>query len=964
MSVFQNVLTQLLHEKLQAYLTDLQHQGVLEDQVIAYLNYLAGKPEVKPDYLPVRPGDLPRPEIYNQNFAHFQELVRLYLSWLQHLGDTELNLHNFLLSQYLGIQTQIKRLAGIVSDLALFQRDAAAGVRIYGDTFTTTDKVDMTSNRDFPPAMVDLTLGAVTLPPESQIIIPQVATVKLNPLSNGVPGNNHQMGIRETHHDLSVITDGNLDTWFEYETVSTYPRSQPLVLDITISYYRESLLNRLKIYLNNLGSTSWPRLLDIQSSLDGKNFLTLKDSLQTATQQPNPLEIEPLASKNGGLLVFVFLPRRVKHLRLIFQQSGYYLIQTNNGERYRYAIGLREITAAGVVYHKIGELISKPYHFNRPVRRVMLEAEEVLWPSSEVCQIQHYISTDGETWKDIQPVRGLRAEVPKVVIFEEQPATQLFYRAVLSRQESLTAVQALSQHTVETTEYSAFPTTPPYVINLSQIPEPNSVSVCLPHAGSAGGDTRFCLGVSDGSAHQTFTIPFEVTGQETIWVNRQRWQRVEGLTTYGPEGLVYVLNPVSRIVRFGNGVNGMIPPAGFRIYLSLPPERLLLSSGEVLTTRLKHQTTGRQEDVRIFQIGKPKAVNQELLARGATIIRLTHAPVIPGSISFSGEKITAFTTQKQFIDGSTELSTVGDYSVDYQNGVIYTRLATPLNHNCYASYQYLPRQEISPMDWAFVPGRTDMLELSPGAFRSEEVSLEDLHEQAGNYKITLANTHLIAGSLRFSTNARLSHELPFIDGVNEFAGIMLQQDESIPTGVMIFTLQHVPRQDYQVIFSDTVVFAREVGTIQEVTAAGTYWINYTNGEIHTYLPTRGGQVSYYYHHNISNLEQSFSVDYANGQIHLYKPLPQYVKVSYQYAHYEAEYYIAETIPSTAYEIRPEDKQIIIHDLHLIQRLRQRFSHEDALAVTYRYAIQEPPAAGALQMITPLLQSYGLRLLFQ
>lgn len=965
LSSFQAAWRQLLTQRLEEELRQLDSGSELEEAVHAYLNYLArfsedlGRPVFRP--LPVRPGDWPEAYLYNDNFRQGQETVRLLLRWLKGLGDAELERHNYLLAQYLGLKTQVKRLAGVVADLELFQKDTAAGVRIYGDTFTTTDKVDNISRRDWPQALVDLHLGAVTLPVEGTIQLPQIASIKVNPWSNGVPGNNQQLGVTSAHNDITVIADGRLDTWYEYEAVSLTPRSQPLILDFTISFVRETLLNRLQIYLNNLGGTAWPRLQDLQTSLDGKNFASLRGEVRASSQKLDLSDLEPLATSNGGLLVLYFPPRRVRHLRLIFQQSGYFFVRTGNGERYRYAIGLREVAASGIVYQKIGELLSRPFRFSRPIRRVMLETEEVL--PAGACRIQHFLSPDGETWQELQPAAGLRADLPKVLSFEDRQVTSLVYRAVLIRDEGSEAERALSQYALDITEFLPFPTSPPYTLDLSKTPEPESVSVYLPYAGSAGLEAKFCLGTSDGAADQFFSVPFPLQGDEEVWVNKQLWRRTDSLRSSAADARVYAVDYTSQSIVFGDGVHGMIPPAGFRVYLALPPERLLVTGGEVPTASLRHAAL--PQSLKIYRVGQPKTVNQELLARGATVLRLSHQNLLPEHRPvFTGAHLEAFVAEKAFVDGSTELSAPGDYSVDYRRGIIFTKRPTPVNSNCYVSYRYVPREPLNDAEWELVPGTANVVEISPEAFHSEEAVQEDLRSQAGSLLVNLAHSHLIRGRFRFSAQTGLDKELPFIDGVSEFAGITLQQDESVPAGVVLFTLEHVPRQDYQVVFSDTVVFAREVSSLEAVNFAGAYWIDYATGEVHTYLPTNGGRVSYYYHHDLSDLERSYSVDYEKGQVHLYRPLPGLASATYQYAHYEAEYCITEPIPAAAYELRPADRQIALTDVVLINNLRQRYAAEDVVAVSYRYLVQEAAGSRALQMTTPLLQSYGLRLLFE
>lgn len=956
----------LLQQKLLQALADARISNQLEDFNQAYLNFLAQETPPATLFSPqaVRQGDWPVIDPYAANFQNSQEVIKLLFRWLKGLGDTELSLHNYLLSQYLGLKTQIQRLAGTMADLELFQRDTAGGVFLFGDNFSSADRVDTTTVRDLPTISLDRELQAVTLPPASTVNTPQPISVKLNPLSNGVSGNNQQLGIVQPCNDLLAMIDGNLGSWYEYELVSTGVVSQPLLLDFTINYAQQTLLNRLRLYLNNLGSTIWPRLQDIQVSLDGKNFVSLKDEIKDLSPAVDPFEIDPQATQNGGLLIFCFQPHLVRHLRLIIQQSGYYFIDTSAGSRYRYAIGIREVLGLGLNYQATGEFISKPYDFSRPVSRVMLDTQQAYMATSDICQLRHFLSPDrGESWQELQPVKGLSAALPKVLTFEDQDISSLTYRALLNRQDTLAAQQSLSQAASELVEYLSLPSAPPFLLNLSQTPLDNTLSLCLPYAGSTGLEAKLFLGISDGAPMQFFQASFALQGNEEVWVNKQRWQRLDNLQDAAAGDLVYAVNYATQTISFGDGVKGKIPPAGFQIFLRLPAERLLLQNSEAITCTLQYPVMQDKQNLTIYRVDAPQMVNRELLARGATLIRLGHHPLVENQLlTFSSDSLAVFGQQQTYLDGSSELSKPGDYSVDYLLGIIHTFTPTPVNSNCYLSYQYIPRLALAKTDWNFLSSTE--VELNPDAFKSQEVVGEDLSNQAGCYVVSLANASIVRGSLTFQGEGAPTQELEFIDGLLEFTGVTLQKDESVPVGEQAFTLLHVPRQDYQVLFSDTVVFAQEVSSLSQVRTPGSYYLNYDTGEVHTYLSTTGGQVNYYYHHDLNTLEGSYSVDYAAGRLHLFEPLAAHIKVSYQFCHYEAEYYIAESIPAEVYEISPADKQIRFTNLAYLRQLTERLQNDKVLAVSYSYLSQEAANTGALQMLTPILHGYTLRALFK
>jgi len=75
------------------------------------------------------------------------------------------------------------------------------------------------------------------------------------------------------------------------------------------------------------------------------------------------------------------------------------------------------------------------------------------------------------------------------------------------------------------------------------------------------------LGGSDGSANQTFTLTSTpvIDGSLVLQIDEGEgfvtWTEVEDFFGYGPNDQVYVLDPTSGVVTFGDGTNGQIPVA-------------------------------------------------------------------------------------------------------------------------------------------------------------------------------------------------------------------------------------------------------------------------------------------------------------------------------------------------------------------------------------------------------------------
>ena len=951
-------------------LANTRNNGLLEDQISLYLNFLQqdqGDLSVPLlQAMPVRKGDPFHPGPYVTNFQDGIADIQLIFQWLQSLGQSNLALYNNLMSQYLGIKDQVNRLLSGTNDLELFLLDTAGGVMSVGDNFNNTSKVDITTSRTVPIARVDTITGLVTLPLATKPAVMAIQGVQINSASNGVNGNNQQSGVTNPHNDPKMLIDGDPSTWFEYEAVANGPRNDPLILDLTITLDKIGVINQCNLQFNNFGAAAWPELDDFLVSQDGKTFLSLKDELSQEPNGVNPSVSQTIS--NTGAVSYNFLPRQTRYLRLILKQSGYYLIDTVNGQQNRYAIGLSEINLQTLAFQTSGEFISLPYQFSTAISKVMLVADNICLPAG-VCQMLHYVSPDlGNSWIPIQPNSGVSTQIPKVVNFNSQdpgaiqtpkPVTSLCYRTVLTRDESqLTNQSALVQYINHENELVRVPLSYPYKISLNYQPINDSVSLHFPCIGSRGLDRNIPLGTSDGSADQTFSIPITVPNQaEQVWINKQLWQRVADFSTSTSTSRVYAINYITNTIQFGNGVNGMIPPAAFQISLGLPREPLFFKVGDTISANLLYATAG---EFQLYQIGSLQDSDNERLARGATVYRLQNQ-FIATSLVFVGDATGVFQHEKPFLNGINELTSPGDYSVDYASGTLYSRSISPVNQNITVSYQFRPRTAVANDYWQLSNDRT--LILSPTVFQSQDSHNEDLSSQAGLYTAQLANTGVVVNSLAFSALANLTQELPFYDGVSEFNGLVFQKNESVPVGPNLFTLQHVPVQGYQVSFSDTEVFADPVDDANLVTVPGNYFIDFSTGKVSTYLPANGGVVSYYYHTDINNLEQSYSVDYRNGVLYLYAPLAIGVTTSYKYSAYEASYYIAEAIPASAYELHSTTQEVVFTDPAYINNLRKRFTTDDLLEADYQYVDQVSlNQAGVAQMFTPMLFDYHLRVI--
>jgi hypothetical protein len=74
---------------------------------------------------------------------------------------------------------------------------------------------------------------------------------------------------------------------------------------------------------------------------------------------------------------------------------------------------------------------------------------------------------------------------------------------------------------------------------------------------------------------------------------------------------------------------------------------------------------------------------------------------------------TVFKTEQTFIDGQTELGSAGDYSIDYENGLVYSFAPTREQGATFAVYSYQTRKALS---WDFVSGNPKQLTIADNSF--------------------------------------------------------------------------------------------------------------------------------------------------------------------------------------------------------------------------------------------------------
>ena len=938
-------------------------------------------------------GTVPDPDHYNRVFDTLVKDMLTVFEELKYTGDIVVSNYNRLVNEELGLETWTKRIYNKLSDLTLFSTDVVGRSTYVSDDFVNYDNVDF-EERFLQGSMcfVDTVQGLVTLPRTTAASALVVNEIKINRESNGQEGNSQQLG-SAPHDNRLEILDDNSDTWWEYERVAIGVQATPLILSLTLTLSSESIINHVRINPNNFGTSNWVEVKSIETSVDDAVYTSIRESLDIEgfgdLLTDEDFTLAPSNSKYAGQGMFTFTPRKAKYVRIIMEQAQGYWIDTTTGQRFRYAVGIRDIEISGIGYQQVGTIVSLPFSFSEEIRKVAVVAVENPVRESSLAEIEHYISVDdGGSWKQLQRLDGEDPDLPKIIninsgdadgINTTNPTDEIRHKAVLLRlSDGFEDEKAATQEElIEIYDLRQIPTGSPYQFFLSQRPVAGSLSIINPIFGSKGWTSpRLYVGTSDGTRGQEFTLDISIReDEERLFVNSQLWDRVEEFDAE----FQYVLNYNTGLVKFGESQS--VPPNNSLITLELPAERVVIEGARPHTLTLENRSDGEKNAIEIVRFETQRKAVGEIVHPNASVIHMAHPyvdDVVGVEINEPGSP--KFLVEETFVDGVTELSSPGDYSIDYTNGIIHLKGLTWASGNTTLNYTYTPIVTIAPDLYSFVDGSNHQgIEIDHDAFFSIKVEEEDTDSQQGQRAIILGHETVVRGTLSFNGNAAdlFSIEIPFVDGLSEFSDIVDVEDESVPVGSNDFNLNNLPYSTDDTIdtalpvrFSDTSVFATELDWDDPGTfplGAGEYSIDYSTGQVKTGTTTVGGTVDYKYKDptRAASLLGSYSIDYREGilYLNLSQAMPVGSSVSYEYSNYAVKYRIAKELDNTQYTVSPDDRQVTILDPMVLEDYLPTTRQAGLVKVYYKYVQQVRESIEELEpFFTPVLKGYALKIL--
>lgn len=863
----------------------------------------------KPRFEPVKlfVGNRPDPVLFNKEISDIKDDLDILFAELENIEAIVLEQFNITATNTSRLNGQLKKISSKVADYSLYARLPSRDRLFFTDSFSDFSRIDINSPLlNSPQCEINQAEGIITLPVSLESSVTLILNQRpiINANSNGVSGNNEDLTALQLNNNLEALLDNNPDTWFEYERVELQDTGVPLVLDLTLNLGSFQIVNFLRVNPNNFGTKSQVNILNIDTSSDGKIFTSIKDDIPISgylvQDEDNVFSLASSTSKFAGQGIFTFTPRVVKYIRLTFEQTTPYLINTVRGQQFRYAIGIRDIEIKRLAYQQKGELISRAYTVNSEIVKVALETSQSPLQDSELASITHQVSfDDGISWKEIRPLNNNGVlnsfnNIPEVLtlnlsvpgaITTSSPAVSVRYKAILERKDEgfTSGSTSFAENLFSTIEIHNAPRSQPWTITLKNSPVNGSILLVDPNFGSRGrSNNRYLIGTGSLSARH-FNIPWELpfdaakvfddewkltsTPAFNLFVGGEQWFLRPDLSSSGPEDKHYsytfttVNNESEVVINVGNGTNGLAPPDGAPIEIGLTAERLYTSN--LKTAKLKYPTSADKSSVRIVRTGDILPATSHL-EKGTQIHKLNSNIIISTDypIVFSDSTVFDLTKRRTFSNGMVapqgELDQAGAWSIDTSTGRAYSYL--PTNSTVQTSVSYFNRTDVELTDaqWNFVNADelNEEIEIVEDSWITKSQPAFTI--ASGINKIVLPDLALVKGTVKFNISDVLKSGItdPFIEEV-DFSGNpnvpelsnVVKTEEIIPdllssgSDILTFTLQAPVSSDtnLSVSFSNNLIFIEEQTSLAAVTTEGDWYIERNTGSDYgkVYLFTGG-----------------------------------------------------------------------------------------------------------------------------
>lgn len=399
-------------------------------------------------------------------------------------------------------------------------------------------------------------------------------------------------------------------------------------------------------------------------------------------------------------------------------------------------------------------------------------------------------------------------------------------------------------------------------------------------------------------------------------------------------------------IYFGNGKQ---PSAGSSIRVIFPEENLSI-------VKIDNQYYGKPllpydpdpNSYNLYEVSDVAKTNRKVLPINSKVIKLD--PLIePASFKVRAldeneDPISILTNEQVYFNGRKELTAEGDYSIDYENGILYLYTSIKGANRVTVSYSYYEKNNCRDhLKFDKETGLLKMLKLKAkpvtdyigkNPYQMDFGGKTYLTEATSTVQsacFQLSNTGILEGTIDASAmflNDDPIVEVPFYNGFWELKGIK-QVTGTTPTfrgadSVKSFAIENNSKvyKDGMFSFGEPDYFMSLVNSANDVTAKGEYYYDSVNGIIYFYLESTRSRIdsfnySYVIKSDTMRNVNVFSVDYENGKLYTIRSLidtgPD-AFITYKASNYLLEYVVAAPLSVISYE----NKKITLNSNDLIK----------------------------------------------
>ena len=352
-------------------------------------------------------GNINRSDLYNKFWSSINnDLITLYAEAVS-LGSVLRDNHNYIMSDVQNLLLMLKTTNASLQNYILLTQTNATNEQSIVETYSNSIIIDSNSSLlTDQQANLDTIQGVVTL------AITDSKTVQKTQVSSINVGSANSNGTIFGSNTLLDTINSSTFNLFQYELTSANNiLPQKLILDFTIKLDVPQVLNFIRIVPNNFGTSTWPKIIALDLSLDGTNLNSIRSELlgDNSTDTAGLFTLAPSTSNYAGEGRYSFLPSKAQYIHFTIEQTTPYFDITRN--LFRYAIGIKDIELTTLTYASSSQLISTQINTSKPISQISLNADELpdalfsetLLPSA--ASVIHDISVDdGMTWKTIAPI--------------------------------------------------------------------------------------------------------------------------------------------------------------------------------------------------------------------------------------------------------------------------------------------------------------------------------------------------------------------------------------------------------------------------------------------------------------------------------------------------------------------------------------------------------------------------------